>query len=45
MHDEGEDSWRGVGYAFYFQFLILLTMIVVASWTALKAVRSGKAVT
>jgi hypothetical protein len=33
---------RAFGYAFYLQFLILLTMIAFTSWTALKAVRSGK---
>lgn len=35
---------RVFGYAFYLQFLILMAMVVVTSWTALKAVRSGKAV-
>jgi len=33
---------RAFGYAFYLQFLILLTMFGVTCWTALKAVRSGK---
>ena len=28
---------RAFGYAFYIQFLILLAMMVLASWTALKA--------
>ena len=28
---------RAFGYAFYLQFLILLAMIAVASWTALRA--------
>jgi hypothetical protein len=31
---------RAFGYAFYLQFLVLLTMVVLTSWTALKAVRS-----
>lgn len=33
---------RAFGYAFYLQFLILLTMIGLTSWTALKAARSDK---
>jgi hypothetical protein len=32
---------RAFGYAFYLQFFILLTMVVVTSWTARKAGRSG----
>jgi hypothetical protein len=35
---------RVFGYAFYLQFVILLVMFAVTSWTALKAVRSGKRV-
>jgi hypothetical protein len=35
---------RAFGYAFYLQFVILLMMIVVASWTALNAVRSDAGV-
>lgn len=31
---------RVFGYAFYLQFVILLVMFAVTSWTALKAVRS-----
>jgi len=33
---------RAFGYAFYLQCFILLMMIVVTSWSALKAVRSDK---
>ena len=35
---------RAFGYAFYLQFAVLLAMIAVTSWTALKAVRSDKRV-
>ena len=28
---------RAFGYAFYFQFLILLMMVVLTTWTAFKA--------
>ena len=35
---------RAFGYAFYLQFFILFTMIVVTFWTARKAVRSDKRV-
>jgi hypothetical protein len=35
---------RVFGYAFYLQFVILLVMLAVTSWTALKAVRSDKPV-
>ena len=35
---------RVFGYAFYLQFVILLVMFAVTSWTALQAVRSNKRV-
>lgn len=35
---------RAFGFAFYLQFLTLLTMMGVAVWTAVKAARSGKGV-
>jgi hypothetical protein len=35
---------RVFGYAFYLQFVILLVMLAVTSWTALKAVRADKPV-
>ena len=35
---------RALGYAFYLQFLILLTMIAITSWSALTAFRSDRGV-
>jgi len=36
---------RAFGYAFYFQFLILLTVVGLGAWTFLKSKRTGREAT